>query len=68
MTSDDEDVRDWSENDLDTLNGTCERCGELRKVQLVTDKFTDEGISDFEPNGTLHAWCKPCWQLRCDDV
>ncbi len=69
MAFDDENVRNWSKDDRLSLIGKCESCGKTRQiVQLVTDRFIDERISDFEPEGTLHAWCKPCWQQRCDDV
>lgn len=57
----------WGEDDAETFVGTCERCGEHRPLQWVGDPFAIERITD-ESSEEVHAWCRPCWELRCGDV
>jgi hypothetical protein len=63
----DDDDRDWPFDSTGTIEGTCERCGERRPLRCVHDPFARERIIDRDPDET-HRWCKPCLELRRDDV
>jgi hypothetical protein len=50
----------------ETRDGICSRCGERRPVRLRVDPFVVEGIVD---GPKVEEWvCRPCYELRNDDV
>jgi hypothetical protein len=63
----DDDGRDWPVDTIETVEGTCERCGRRRPLRWVHDPFARERIIDRDPD-ERHWWCKPCLELRRDDV
>lgn len=61
------DDEEWSEDDTETVVGTCDRCGEEKPLQRRTDPFVREGIIDDDGDAEWHV-CRPCYEQRCDDV
>jgi hypothetical protein len=57
----------WPIEDVETTEGVCDRCGERRPIRKVDDPFVREGIIDGDPAARFW-WCKPCYELRLDDV